>query len=330
MAMIGGSYYVGKVALRPLEIQIAQRQQNGDHDGAGDHGVQVRWRAAQDDALEGVDDAGQRVEGVQGVERIGPLARCLLGEQFVLDQLQRVDDRGNVHQQGEHHRQGGAHVAVVDVDGGAGEGDGERREDGVGDDEGHPQHVDAGHHLVPHHQPGQDDEVDAQFHQLGEHRGDGENLAREVDFLDQRRVADDAGYPLGSGFLKEGPGHERGEHQDGVGNVAAVDADKALHQGKDQHEHDRLEDGPGDAQVRLLVAQGDVLPRERGHQFAVVVEVFGDGEHGVRNGPTSAYRAVGYLSTVTRLYTPASSLPDWGGWPQPGMGWSGNALRKAG
>ena len=281
MGMGSDSDDVGEIAFGAFEVKVTQRQQDGDHDRAGDHGIQVRRRASQDDVLEGVDDPGQGVEGVQGIERIGPLARGLLHEQFVLDQLQGIDDRRGVHQQGQQHRQGCAHIAVINIDGRTDKGDGERRQNRVGDDEGHPQDVNAGHHLVPHHQSRQDDEVDAQFNQLGEDRGNGENLAREVDFLDQRRVADDAGDPFGRGFLKEGPRHERGEHQDGIGNVAAFDADEALHQGENQHERDGLEDGPGDAEVSLLVTQGDVLPRERGHQFAVVVEVFGDGEHGV-------------------------------------------------
>jgi len=100
-----------------------------------------------------------------------------------------------------------------------------------------------------------------------------EDLSRKVDFFDQGSIADDAVDAFGCGLLEEGPWHEGGENQDGIGNVAAVNTDKALHQGEDQHQHDWFENGPGDPHISLLITHRDVFPGERHGQFAVLHEV---------------------------------------------------------
>ncbi len=113
-----------------------------------------------------------------------------MNQQLVLDQLQWIDDWRCIHEQGQDHGQGLADVAVIHVDGGTYEGNGERRENGVADDDGYPENVGRGHHAIPDHQCCEDGEADAEFNQFCEYRGEREDFARKVDLLDQCSVAD--------------------------------------------------------------------------------------------------------------------------------------------
>ena len=47
----------------------------------------------------------------------------------------------------------------------------------------------------------------------------------------------------------------------------------AKDEGKDQHGEQGLQEGPGDADDRLLVADGDIAPGEHPEQFAIAPEV---------------------------------------------------------
>ena len=88
-------------------------------------------------------------------------------------------------------------------------------------------------------------------------------------------VADQALAGRGERRGEEHPGEHGGEDHEGIGRGAfgGQPGHLAEDHGHDDHRQERLDDGPGDADDGLLVADGDVAPGEDVEQLAVAPEV---------------------------------------------------------
>src|SRR3569832_1140339 len=98
MAMMS-SNHVCEMRFRALEDEVTQRKHNDREQHAWPQRRPVGRQAAQYDMLKRVDDAGQRVERVEKIEEVGPLARGLVDEQQKKNQRKRKKHRRGVHKQ---------------------------------------------------------------------------------------------------------------------------------------------------------------------------------------------------------------------------------------
>ncbi len=116
-----------------------------------------------------------------------------------------------------------------------------------------------------HHDERQGDQRDEEIHGTGEDRGEHEQAPRDVDLLDDRGVAEEAGSGPAGRLGEEVPQDQRREQEDREvlhGHLQRVREDE----GEDEHEEQRVEHGPQHAQHRALVANlqvaGDELPEK--------------------------------------------------------------------
>ncbi len=122
----------------------------------------------------------------------------------------------------------------------------------------HEQH-DKGQHEIDH---------------AGEHGGDRHGQPREIDLRDQVGAAHQAVGGLGQPVGKECPGHQRRVGEDRIGDAVRRHARQAAkEEAEDHHGQEGLDDGPGRAQHRLLVAHLDVAPGQEVEQLAIVPQL---------------------------------------------------------
>ena len=117
----------------------------------------------------------------------------------------------------------------------------------------------------------QDHRADTPVEQGGRDVGQREYLARKVHLRDQLRVGD---YRVGHAAepgRQEAPRQQAGIGKKGVWNSFAGHAgDPPERERKDQHQRDRLQDGPGQSEHRLLVTDANAMARQRPEEVTVV------------------------------------------------------------
>ena len=123
---------------------------------------------------------------------------------------------------------------------------------------------------VDPHEHTQHAQADEEVEQAGAGGADGDAHAREVDLGDQVLVADHALGGRADGVGEKGPGQKAGKDKQRVGDGRIR---LGCHPRQEQREHrhgrQRLQDGPGGAENRLLVTDLDVAPDEEIQQFPV-------------------------------------------------------------
>ena len=164
-------------------------------------------------------------------------------------------------------------VAVGDVERREPEADPERGHEREQEQARHHQHGDRprGEAVGGEHDD-EDREGDREVDETREHGGDRRREPREVDLAQQVRVADEARRRLRHRAREERPGHEAGEveRQPGDPGLLRVRVEEERHH---DHQEQRLEDGPGDPERGLLVADEDVPPGEEEEELAVAPEL---------------------------------------------------------
>ncbi len=129
-------------------------------------------------------------------------------------------------------------------------------------------------HAVPLHEDKEYGEREHEIDDAGQDRGDRHGEARKVDLRDQARAAHEAVGGLVHRVGKQRPRHERGICEHWIGKaVRGHPGQMAEKDGEDHHREERLDDRPGRAEHRLLVADLDVTPDEKVQELAVLPQV---------------------------------------------------------
>src|SRR5262249_22946955 len=125
------------------------------------------------------------------------------------------------------------------------------------------------------HHRGQETDGDQEIDQAGHDGAGRDDQAREIDFGDQVGVADQAVAGFGERGGEELPGQQSGEHEQRVWDVGGRRqlGDFAEHEREHDHRDERPDQGPGDADDSLFVADEDVAPGEEIEQLAVPPKV---------------------------------------------------------
>ena len=125
------------------------------------------------------------------------------------------------------------------------------------------------HGQADHHE----DEGHGEVDEAGQDRRHRHDEPGEVDFGDEPLLGDEAVAGLGEGVGKQLPGEQPDQHEQGIGlAVGGQVAEFAEEDGEDGHGGERLNDGPGDAEGGLFVAELDVAEGQEVEQFAVAPE----------------------------------------------------------
>ena len=96
----------------------------------------------------------------------------------------------------------------------------------------------------------------------------------KVDLLDEVRRADEAVRRLAEPEREEGPGQQAGEREQRIRKPVRADVREPPEEDReDDHRQQRLQNGPGDAEQRLLVAHLDVAPDQEVEQLAIGPDV---------------------------------------------------------
>ena len=213
--------------------------------------------AAGDGPAETVNDAGHGVEAVEPAPARG-------------DERRGVGDGGGKHPELDEEGDDVADVAIKSVERGKPEADAKSGEEGKEQKNGEPKRGKRGENAISETENGKDDEADGEVHEAGKSGGDGEDEAREIHFGDEALVFDD---DVGGGLErvgKVGPGDERGEVEDGVGQAVGGELGEAAEEkSEDEHVEDGLENDPEDADGGLFVAYLDVAPDEEIEELAI-------------------------------------------------------------
>jgi len=132
--------------------------------------------------------------------------------------------------------------------------------------------------VIPDHHGDEDGEGEAEVHNGGTDRCEGDGETGEVDLGNEAFAADDGVTGRCDGGGEEGPGENAGVDEEFVGQATGVLVEAghfAEEDSEDDGGHDGLEDGPGCAEKGLLVADFDIAPDEEEEKFAVVPELGG-------------------------------------------------------
>jgi len=130
------------------------------------------------------------------------------------------------------------------------------------------------HDAVVSHHAEQHDERDHEVEEATEDAGRWNQQSRKVHLLNQIRAADQTVRRLGEPVGEEGPWHEAGEAEDRIGHAVPRNAGETPEeQAEDDHREERLDDCPTGAERRLLVANGDVAPRQEAQQLAIAPDL---------------------------------------------------------
>jgi hypothetical protein len=163
-----------------------------------------------------------------------------------------------------------ADVAIERVERGKPEADAESGEEREEQEDGEPESGERGENVVRETENREDDEADGEVHEAGESGGNGKNEAREIDFGDEALVFH---YGVGGGregVGKVGPGDERGEIENGIGEAVGRKLGEAAEEkSEDEHVEDGLENDPEDADGGLFVADLYVAPDEEIKELAI-------------------------------------------------------------
>src|SRR5712692_7256285 len=248
---------VGNGGLHAIEIEKAAEEDQGNGGGGSEKKQAGSVAAAGDGPAETVNDAGHGIEAVEPAPARG-------------DERGGVGDGGGKHPELDEERDDVADVAIKSVERGKPEADAKSGEEGQEKKNGEPKRSKRGENAVSETENGEDHEADGEVHEAGKSGGDGEDEAREIHLGDEALVFDD---DVGSGLEgggEVGPGDERGEIEDGVGQAVGRELRKAAEEkSEDEHVEDGLKDNPEDADGGLFVADFDVAPHEEIQQLAV-------------------------------------------------------------
>src|SRR6266540_1122092 len=115
---------------------------------------------------------------------------------------------------------------------------------------------------------------DSEIHHWGGDRRERDYEPREVDLRHELGVADDAGAALRERLLEVEPGEQARVHEHRIRQAVRRNIrEPAEDDREDDHRRDRLNNRPGSAQDRLLVAHFDVTPHEEVQELAVLPEL---------------------------------------------------------
>src|SRR5882724_13286804 len=248
---------VGNGGLHAIKEEEAAEKNERDGGSGSEKEEAGSVATAGDSPAETVNDAGHGIEAVEPAPAVG-------------DERRRVGDGRGEHPELDEEGDDVADVAIERVERGKPEADAESGEERESEQRGEPERGERGANAVGESENGEDHEADGEVHQAGKRRGNGKNEAREIHFGDEALVFDDdvGGHLEGVGEV--GPGNERGEIENGIGEAVGGElGETAEEKSEDEHVEKRLENDPEDADGGLFVADLDVAPDEEIEELAV-------------------------------------------------------------
>ena len=249
---------VGNLRLHAVEEEEAGDEDDGDGGSRSGEREPGRLAVSGDGPAEAVDDAGHGIESIKPAPANG-------------NESGWIGDGGGEHPELDEEGNDVFDVAIESVERGKPEANAKGGGNGEKKKKGKPEHGDGGTKAVDGRDDSENDAADGEIDEAGKDGRDGKNQAGEIDFGDDALIFDDdvGGSLEGSGEVS--PRDEGSEIENGIGEAERGEFGEAPEeQSENEHGEERLEDNPGDANGRLLVADLDVAPNEEEEEFAIL------------------------------------------------------------
>jgi hypothetical protein len=240
-------------------IKEKEATEDDQQDGHGGNEKDKTWRlaAAGDGPAKAVNDAGHGIEAVKPA----PTRWYERG---------RISDGRSEHPELDEEGDDVAHVAIESVKRGKPKADAESSEERQEQEDGKPESGERGKNAVCEAEDGEDYEAKGKVHEAGNNCGDRKNEAGEIHFGDEALIFDDHIRGGRERVGEVGPGDQRGEIEDRIGQaVGRKLGEAAEEQSEDEHVEDGLQDHPHDANSSLFVTDLNVAPDEEVEELAV-------------------------------------------------------------